>query len=73
MQAGDGVGVGVVRVGIGERLPGRLRGAREVDHLRGGAAATLGARIADITHDFASDAGTNTSAQISSIGRACAR
>src|SRR3954467_2183509 len=26
-----------------------------------------------MTHDFASDAGTNTSAQISSIGRACAR
>ena len=49
LQAGDGVGVGVARVGIGERLPGSLGGARQVDHLRGRAGGHLGRE--DRRHD----------------------
>ena len=44
LQARDGGGVGVVLVGVGQRVPGRVGGARQRGDLRGRAGGQLGAQ-----------------------------
>ena len=73
LQAVDGLGVGVMFVRLGERPPRGVRRARGFDYRRGGVGGPRRRRMAAIAHDFTSDAGTNSSAQVSSSARACVR